>query len=220
MLLIADLSTSADGQLLRLLLVAGLFIMLGVSFFAAALYWRKIEAQAPPPPPPLQLIFNEREDVASDGLGCKTVCVQAKNTSARRTLTGVNVRLERLDAVRRSHLPGSVIDTCLQMPLLPLGKEELADGTISLGPGEAVSYVLAKSIVGDGFLYLPGRNEPGMPPPQKVTLVPYVATLVATAQNAPQDSLALELPVAGRGIGSPKVRGKALASDVGGGAVT
>lgn len=201
-------SIQLPDNVLRLALVAGLFVLLGIAFLYAALRCRRSEAAAPPPPPPLQLHFDAREHVTSDGQGCKTVSVQVKNSTDHRTLTQIEVRLEALEALHKGRLDAPPELPSLGMTLMSTRQENDHDGPVSLAPGETVSFLLAKSIVGDGYLYLPGCNAPGAPPPRKVTLAPYLATVTATAAEAPRDSLAIELPVAGRGIGNPKARRK------------
>jgi hypothetical protein len=207
MYLIANSMVLSSDAVLRLALVAGLFGVLMIAFLYAALRCRRMEALAPPPPPPLQLEFNVREHVVSDGEGCKSIRVTVKNTTGSRTLTGIDVRLKTLEALHKNRLDAPPDWSNLQLPLPPAMAESSATGdAIRLGPGESLSYLVARSVVGDCYLYLPSNNSHALVAPEKVTLAPYLATITATALDTPADAMALELPIAGRGLGTPRAR--------------
>jgi hypothetical protein len=190
----------------RVTLVALLFGVLGLGFLYAFFRFRgtpvekRIES-------PLQLSFNEKDQVHSDGQGGKTVTVLVKNTSLKRTLKGIDVKLKGLSALNK-HRPGAPIEMPeLETQLQPEPPAVVADAGLSLAPGESVSYLLAKSVVGDGFLYIPRHNETGsVEAYNKVALASYLATITATGQGVPAYSLGIELPAAGRGIGTPRAR--------------
>jgi hypothetical protein len=205
--LLADTLASTDDSTLLLAFVAGLFGVLTIAFLYAALRCRRAEALAPPPPPPLQLLFNHREQVVSDGQGGKTISVTVKNTTNTRTLTGIDVRLKALEALHKERLNAPQDWPSLQLPLSPTSVDHPQSPTdMCLAPGESASYLVAKAMVGDCYLYLPPGNSSAMVAPDKVTLAPYLATITATALDTPGDAMALELPTAGRGLGVPRAR--------------
>jgi hypothetical protein len=205
--LLADTLASTDDSTLLLAFGAGLFGILTIAFLYAALRCRRAEALAPPPPPPLQLLFNHREQVVSDGQGGKTISVTVKNTTNTRTLTGIDVRLKALEALHKERLNAPQDWPSLQLPLSPTGVDHpQSPADMCLAPGESVSYLVAKAMVGDCYLYLLHGNSSAMVAPDKVTLAPYLATITATALDTPGDAMALELPTAGRGLGVPRAR--------------
>lgn len=203
---VMDLQQAA---IVRLSLVAGLFGVLMLVFLYA--WFRSRGSVEPPPEQPLQLSFDSRTHVRSDGQGAKTVSVLVRNASATETLTGLDVRLKSLEALHKGRLDAPPELPSLQLSLPPtLDNCPPPNSEIRLAPGESVSYLVAKAMVGENFLYLP--TEPGKVNselPAKITLAPYLATITATARNTPGDALVLELPIAGRGLGAPRARQRA-----------
>lgn len=204
----ADLDLQ-QAAVVRLSLVAGLFGLLTLGFLYA--WFRSRRTEEPPPEQPLRLSFDSKTQVRTDGRGVKTVCVLVRNASATQTITGLDVRLESLEALHKGRLDAPPELPSILLPLPPAVEDlPLTHREIRLGPGESVSYLVAKSMVGENFLYLPtDPAEVTSDLPEKVTLAPYLATITATARNTPEDALMLELPIAGRGLGAPRARRRA-----------